>query len=164
MQDPPKAPAIYSNCKESNQTPFSTSMFLNTFAFLPEGTRTHRKPSTLATSSSGTSQPRNRRVRCQLLSCDSWALCLCAFARKTVLLGSSCFVGEGNSHCLGPATSSTSSNLPGQHLQVATGGSGCGMGVTACIHFKAAQTQRSSRLGLRFNRLHPSHLWESPQP
>ena len=47
----------FANFRNSGfQATFSTSVFLNSFVFLPGESRAHRKPSTLATSSSGTCQ------------------------------------------------------------------------------------------------------------
>ena len=83
-------------------------MFLNTFVFLPEGSRTQRKPSTLATSSSGTSQPRIGEHAVSfflaihgLSNVNPSVGCVCVLLRaKLFSFGSSCLVVEGNSHCL----------------------------------------------------------------
>ena len=158
---PPKAPAIYSNCKESNQTPFSTSMFLNTFAFLPEGTRTHRKPSTLATSSSGTSQPRiggyavsfflaiHGLCVCALLRAKPFSLALPALWGRATLTAWACHL----LHLLQPARPTPASCNGRQRLR---DGSHCLHPFQSGPNSKVLQTRPS------LYRLHPSHLWESP--
>ena len=71
------------------QATFSTSVFLNSFLFLPGESRAHRRPSTLATSSSGTFQSQQcEPVR--WLNSSAWL-----------------FLVEGSSYCLG---------LPPPHL------------------------------------------------
>lgn len=87
----------FANFRNSGfQATFSTSVFLNSFVFLPGESRAHTKPSTLATSSSGTCQSQQCEPICWLNS-PPWL-----------------FLPYGGGQLLlpGTATSSTSSNMP----------------------------------------------------